>query len=88
MKNTSSNSSIGVAFLGVGRMGETHLRNLAGLSGVKVVVVADPRREAAERGKAISGGIYASLRSRLRARQTENRSGRAWANRNLSCSQP
>jgi myo-inositol 2-dehydrogenase/D-chiro-inositol 1-dehydrogenase len=36
-------------------MGETHLRNLAGLSGVKVVVVADPRREAAERGKAISG---------------------------------
>jgi myo-inositol 2-dehydrogenase / D-chiro-inositol 1-dehydrogenase len=55
MKNQSSNSSIGVAFLGVGRMGETHLRSLAGLSGVKVVVVADPRREAAERGKAISG---------------------------------
>jgi len=47
--------SIGVAFLGVGRMGETHLRNLNGLSQVKVVVVADPRREAAERGKAICG---------------------------------
>jgi myo-inositol 2-dehydrogenase/D-chiro-inositol 1-dehydrogenase len=47
--------SIGVAFLGVGRMGETHLRNLTGLSQVKVVVVADPRREAAERGKAICG---------------------------------
>jgi myo-inositol 2-dehydrogenase/D-chiro-inositol 1-dehydrogenase len=46
---------IGVAFLGVGRMGETHLRNLTGLSQVKVVVVADPRREAAERGKAICG---------------------------------
>jgi myo-inositol 2-dehydrogenase / D-chiro-inositol 1-dehydrogenase len=55
MKNISPNSSIGVAFLGVGRMGETHLRSLAGLSGVKVVVVADPRLEAAERGKAISG---------------------------------
>jgi myo-inositol 2-dehydrogenase/D-chiro-inositol 1-dehydrogenase len=51
----SNNSSIGVAFLGFGRMGETHLRNLGGLSRVKVVVVADPRREAAERGKSISG---------------------------------
>jgi myo-inositol 2-dehydrogenase/D-chiro-inositol 1-dehydrogenase len=47
--------SIGVAFLGVGRMGETHLRNLAGISGVKVRVVADPNREAAEQGRAISG---------------------------------
>jgi myo-inositol 2-dehydrogenase/D-chiro-inositol 1-dehydrogenase len=47
-------STIGVAFLGVGRMGETHLRNLAGLSGVRVVVVADPNGEAAERGKIIS----------------------------------
>ncbi len=51
----SSKSSIGVAFLGVGRMGETHLRNLSGISQVKVVMVADPRLEAAERGKAISG---------------------------------
>jgi myo-inositol 2-dehydrogenase/D-chiro-inositol 1-dehydrogenase len=55
MKNISPNSSIGVAFLGVGRMGETHLRSLVGLSGVRVVVVADPRLEAAQRGKAISG---------------------------------
>jgi myo-inositol 2-dehydrogenase/D-chiro-inositol 1-dehydrogenase len=55
VKNINPNSSIGVAFLGVGRMGETHLRSLTGLSGVKVVVVADPRPEAAERGKAISG---------------------------------
>ncbi len=55
MKNISPNSSIGVAFLGVGRMGETHLRSLTGLSGVKVVVVADPRPDAAERGKTISG---------------------------------
>jgi myo-inositol 2-dehydrogenase / D-chiro-inositol 1-dehydrogenase len=51
--------SIGVAFLGVGRMGETHLRNLSGLPRVKVVVVADPRREAAERGKAICGAEVA-----------------------------
>src|SRR5271155_167284 len=43
-----SGSSIGVALLGFGRMGETHLRNLNGLARVKVVVVADP-------GKAISG---------------------------------
>jgi myo-inositol 2-dehydrogenase / D-chiro-inositol 1-dehydrogenase len=53
--SAGNGDSIGVAFLGVGRMGETHLRNLIGLARVKVVVVADPRREAAERGKAISG---------------------------------
>ena len=51
----SLKSSIGVAFLGVGRMGETHLRNLLGISGVKIVVVADPRLEAAEHGKALAG---------------------------------
>jgi myo-inositol 2-dehydrogenase / D-chiro-inositol 1-dehydrogenase len=50
----ATKSSIGVAFLGLGRMGETHLRNLLGLPGVKVVVVADSRLEAAERGKAIA----------------------------------
>jgi myo-inositol 2-dehydrogenase / D-chiro-inositol 1-dehydrogenase len=51
--------TIGVAFLGVGRMGETHLRNLVGLNGVRVVAVADPNREAAERGKAISSAEVA-----------------------------
>jgi myo-inositol 2-dehydrogenase / D-chiro-inositol 1-dehydrogenase len=51
--------TIGVAFLGVGRMGETHLRNLVGLSGVRVVVVADPNRDAAERGKGISSAEVA-----------------------------
>jgi myo-inositol 2-dehydrogenase / D-chiro-inositol 1-dehydrogenase len=55
----SIKSSIGVAFLGAGRMGETHLRNLLGLSGVRVVVVADPRLEAAERGKALVGAEQA-----------------------------
>jgi len=37
----SKNSTIGVAFLGLGRMGETHLKNLSSISNVKVVVVAD-----------------------------------------------
>lgn len=53
--------TIGVAFLGVGRMGETHLRNLVGLSGVRVVAIADPNREAAERGKAISSAEVALI---------------------------
>ena len=46
---------IGVAFLGLGRMGETHLRNLAAIAGVKVIVVADPQIANAERGCAICG---------------------------------
>src|SRR6478672_9816209 len=52
-------STIGVAFLGVGRMGETHLRNLTGLSGVRVLAVADPNREASERGKALANAEVA-----------------------------
>jgi myo-inositol 2-dehydrogenase/D-chiro-inositol 1-dehydrogenase len=51
----SAKQNIGVAFLGLGRMGETHLRNLGTIAGVKVVVVADPQRERAERGRALSG---------------------------------
>ncbi len=51
----SSKETIGVAFLGLGRMGETHLRNLAAISGVKVVVVADPAKENAERGRRMCG---------------------------------
>jgi hypothetical protein len=38
-----SKQTIGVAFLGLGRMGETHLRNLGTISGVRVIVVADPQ---------------------------------------------
>jgi Predicted dehydrogenases and related proteins len=53
-------STIGVAFLGVGRMGETHLRNLAGLSDVRVVVVADPHLQSAEHGKRLSGAEIAT----------------------------
>ena len=51
----SSKEAIGVAFLGLGRMGETHLRNLTAISGVKVVVVADPTEENAERGQRMCG---------------------------------
>jgi myo-inositol 2-dehydrogenase / D-chiro-inositol 1-dehydrogenase len=52
-------NTIGVAFLGVGRMGVTHLRNLVGLSGVRVVAVADPNGEAAERGKVLASAEIA-----------------------------
>jgi myo-inositol 2-dehydrogenase / D-chiro-inositol 1-dehydrogenase len=52
---TKSKAEIGVAFLGAGRMGETHLRNLASVSGVRVRVVADPNLEAAERGRELCG---------------------------------
>ena len=41
-------------------MGETHLRNLAAIADVKVVVVADERPERAELGKAMSGADYAT----------------------------
>ncbi len=47
-------NSIGVAFLGVGRMGQTHIQNLAGIGNVRVVVVADADPVAAERGRAIA----------------------------------
>jgi myo-inositol 2-dehydrogenase / D-chiro-inositol 1-dehydrogenase len=51
--------TIGVAFLGVGRMGETHLRNLAAIRGIRVVAVADPVSERAERGRAMTGAKLA-----------------------------
>ena len=57
---TKSKAEIGVAFLGVGRMGETHLRNLAGVNGVRVRVVADPVLEAAEHGRELSGADRAT----------------------------
>ncbi len=41
-----------VAFLGAGRMGMTHLRNLAGIGGVQVQVVADTLLDNARRGAA------------------------------------
>jgi myo-inositol 2-dehydrogenase/D-chiro-inositol 1-dehydrogenase len=61
---------LNVAFLGAGRMGMTHLRNLVGIPGVQVRAVADTRIEAARNGAAIvraerasddlAGAIHAS----------------------------
>ena len=47
-------NSIGVAFLGVGRMGQTHIQTLAGIRNVRVEVVADRDPAAAERGREIA----------------------------------
>ncbi|MGH2408101.1 MAG: Gfo/Idh/MocA family oxidoreductase [Candidatus Limnocylindrales bacterium] len=47
-------SHIGVAVLGAGRMGLNHIRTLAGIPNVHVVVVADPDPAAAERGRAVA----------------------------------
>jgi myo-inositol 2-dehydrogenase / D-chiro-inositol 1-dehydrogenase len=44
-------SSIGVAFLGVGRIGRTHLQTLAGIAAARLVVVADLDPAEAERGR-------------------------------------
>ena len=52
---------IGVAVLGAGRMAQTHLRTLAGVDAVDVVVVADPVAAAAERGREIAHARRASL---------------------------
>ncbi|HEY8437220.1 MAG TPA: Gfo/Idh/MocA family oxidoreductase [Candidatus Limnocylindrales bacterium] len=45
---------VGVAFLGVGRMGMSHLQTLAGIRNARVVVVADPDIDAARRGQEVS----------------------------------
>lgn len=46
-------NQINVAFLGAGRMGQTHLRNLVGVPGVHVRVVADHSLAHAEAGAAL-----------------------------------
>ena len=43
-----------IAFIGAGRMGQTHIRNLAGIAGITVAVVADTVPANAELGKAIA----------------------------------
>jgi myo-inositol 2-dehydrogenase/D-chiro-inositol 1-dehydrogenase len=45
---------VGVAFLGVGRMGMSHLKTLAGIRNAHVVVVADPDIDAARHGQKVS----------------------------------
>ena len=53
--NNSAKNSVGVAFIGAGRMGLSHARTLGSISSANVIVVADPFLEAAERGKALCG---------------------------------
>ena len=53
-------NDIGVAFLGVGRMGRTHIQTLAGIGNARIVVVADPDLAAAERGKEVAHAGRAS----------------------------
>jgi myo-inositol 2-dehydrogenase/D-chiro-inositol 1-dehydrogenase len=45
---------IAVAVLGAGRMGQTHIGTLAGIRNARIVVVADPDADAAQRGAAIA----------------------------------
>ncbi len=47
-------SSIGVAFIGAGRMGLTHAQTLGNIAAARVLVVADANLEAAERGKILA----------------------------------
>jgi len=49
-----NHASIGVAFLGVGRMGLTHLQTVAGIGAARLVVVSDVDAGAAERGRDIA----------------------------------
>ena len=51
---TKSGEPIGVAVLGAGRMGQTHIRNLAGIPDAHVVAVADPDPQAAAAGQALA----------------------------------
>jgi myo-inositol 2-dehydrogenase/D-chiro-inositol 1-dehydrogenase len=51
---------IGVAFLGAGRMGLTHIQTLAGIREARVVVVADMDLAAAERARLVAGAERAS----------------------------
>jgi len=53
-------NNIGVAVLGAGRMGQTHVRNIAAIPNAHVVVVADPVAEAAKRGRELARATRAS----------------------------
>ena len=52
--------SIGVAVLGAGRMGQTHIRNLAAIANATTVIVADPDPAAAEAGRSLARAQRAS----------------------------
>ena len=53
-------NDIGVAVLGAGRMGQTHVRNMAAIPNAHVVVVADPDEGAATRGRDLARAKRAS----------------------------
>jgi len=52
--------NIGVAVLGAGRMGQTHIKNIASLPNTNIVVVADPVAASAEAGRELAGAKRAS----------------------------
>src|SRR6266852_7221356 len=54
-------SDIGVAVLGAGRMGQTHVRNLAAIPNAHIVVVADPNPEAAAAGRDLARATRATI---------------------------
>ena len=51
---------IGVAFLGAGRMGRTHVRNMAAIPNVRTIVVADPNPDNAAAGRDLARAPRAS----------------------------
>jgi myo-inositol 2-dehydrogenase/D-chiro-inositol 1-dehydrogenase len=51
--------ALGVAVLGAGRMGQTHIRNLAGMPDVRLVAVADPDPARAEEGRTVGRALRA-----------------------------
>jgi len=53
-------NDIGVAVLGAGRMGQTHVRNMAAIPNAHVAVVADPNGDAAEQGRLLARARRAS----------------------------
>ncbi len=53
-------NDIGVAVLGAGRMGQTHVRNMVTIPNAHVVVVADPNEEAARQGRDLARARRAS----------------------------
>jgi myo-inositol 2-dehydrogenase / D-chiro-inositol 1-dehydrogenase len=53
-------NDIGVAVLGAGRMGQTHIRNLAAIPHIHVAVVVDPSSEAAAAGRELARASRAS----------------------------
>lgn len=52
--------NIGVAFLGAGRMGRTHVRNMAAIANARTIVVADPNPDNAAAGRDLARARRAS----------------------------